>query len=121
MHVSHDPTNTTWNLTWDDLRYRLRLHAGALTCDYFGPADRFAPPTEWPVADPIQMTRTEARVGLAPADRPVRWAYQSSSQSDESLFTITLAGTDAPIESELRFRLDQPTGLLLRETTLRHT
>ena len=121
MHVSHDPTNTTWNLTWDDLRYRLRLHAGALTCDYFGPADRFAPPTEWPVPDPIQITRTEARVGLAPADGPVRWSLLTSFQPDDNLFVLTLAGTDIPLQSQLRFQLDQPTGLLLRETTLRHT
>jgi alpha-galactosidase len=121
MHVNHDPATTTWDLTWDDLRYRLRLHAGALTCDYFGPADRFAPPTEWPVPDPIQITRTEGRVGLAPADRPVRWSVLSSFQPDDNLFVLTLAGTDASLQSQLRFQLHQPTGLLLRETTLRHT
>jgi alpha-galactosidase len=120
MHINHDPTANTWDLTWDDLRYRLRLHGGALDCDYFGPADRFAPPTEWPVPDPIQITRTEARVGLAPADRPVRWSLLNTSQPDDNLFILTLEGTDAPVQSELRFRLDQATGLLLRETTLRH-
>jgi alpha-galactosidase len=120
MHVDHDPAGQAWDLTWADLRYRLRLQADILTCDYFGPADRFAPPTAWPVPDPIQITRTEGRVGLAPADRAVCWSLLGWTQPDENLFVLTLAGTDAPINTELRFRIDA-TGLLLRETTLHPT
>jgi alpha-galactosidase len=120
LRVAHDAECQAWDLAWNDLRYRLSCRVGALTCEYFGPADRFAMPTEWPVPDPIQLTRAEGRVGLAPDDRAVRWTPAGWHQPEPHRFVLTLRG-DAPLETELRFRLDEPTGLLLRETTLRHT
>jgi len=121
MHVSYDPDNQTWDFTWDDLCYRLRLNSGTLVCDYFGPADRFAPPTAWPPPDPIQITRTEGRVGLAPDDRAVRWSLAGWTQPAPDRVTLTLRGESEPLETELHFRVAQPTGLLLRETILQHT
>lgn len=121
MRVDHDRADQTWDLTWGDLRYRIRLAKGTLFTDFFGPADRFAPPTAWPVADPIQITRTEGRVGLAPDDRAVVWTFNEWSQPETNLAILTLDGDDTPLRAELRFRLDDATGLLLRETTLRHT
>ncbi|MEA2594797.1 MAG: alpha-galactosidase, partial [Thermomicrobiales bacterium] len=121
LRVDHDAENQAWDLAWDDLRYRLRLQAGMLVCESFGPADRFAPPTDWPPPDPIQITRTEGRVGLALADRAVHWSLLDWARPEPHLFALTLEGTDAPIRTELRFRLDSASGLLLRETTLRHT
>lgn len=119
MLVSHESEQLTWDLTWADLRYRLRLQSGALICEYFGPADRFSPPTEWPVPDPIQTTRTEGRVGVGAADRAVSWSLAGWEQPDPNLFVLTLVG-DLPVRSELRFQVDEATGLLVRSTTLHH-
>jgi alpha-galactosidase len=121
MDIAYDSDNQTWDLTWDDLRYRLRLRNGVCGCDYFGPADRFAPPTEWPPPDPIQITRTEGRVGLAPDDRAVGWTLAGWTQPASDVAELTLRGEAMPLETELRFRVEQPSGFLLRETTLRHT
>ncbi len=106
MRLTHDSEQLTWDLAWDDLRYRLRLQNGALVCEYFGPADRFSPPTDWPPPDPIQVTRTEGRVGIGPADRAVSWSLAGWEQPEPNLFVLTLSG-DLPIRSELRFRVDE--------------
>jgi alpha-galactosidase len=122
MQVHYDGQSQQWDITWHEVLLRLRLTAGMLVCEYFGPARRVASRAFWdPYQDTLLRTRTEARVELAPADWGVRWALRDWSRPEPTALTLNLQATDVPLHALVRFVVDEETGLLRRRTTLRHT
>jgi hypothetical protein len=51
----------------------------------------------------------------------VRWSLQDWSQPTSNGFLLVLKADQVPLQSELRFIVDEETGLLRRQTLLRHT
>ena len=122
MHVAFDAENHLWNLTWDETLLRLRLREGLLLSDFFGPVQQ-AGADDRPRAfsDPILTTRSAASVQIGPDNREVLWALQDWSQPAPTACVLVLQATDLPLRAELRFAVDDATGVLRRGTVLRHS
>lgn len=129
MRVHYDAGEGTWELRWGaQLLLRLRLVDGMLMCDHFGPDHLVADTTAFSgmesftrlYARPDLRARTEAYVQLLPDDRSVTWSLVEWSQPMGTSCEISLSATEVPLLASLRFTADEETGILRRETTLRH-
>jgi alpha-galactosidase len=128
MRIDHDAGNGIWELRWDKLLLRLRLVDGLLACDHFGPAQLVADTPAFSAEEsftrlyqrPALRARTEASVQLMPDDRPVSWSLADWSQPTSTSCEIALSAADEPLRATVRFTVDEETGILGRETTLRH-
>ena len=121
MQATFDAERGIWDLTWNDFLLRVRLKEGVLLCEHFGPARSQAPLPSWPPPDPLQVTRSEARIGLAPSDQAVFWNLERWYQPSASDLVLSLQGCDAPLRAEVCFSVDAGSGALLRCTVLRHS
>ncbi|GIW90736.1 MAG: alpha-galactosidase [Pirellulaceae bacterium] len=127
MDVQFDAEGQRWTLSWKDAGLRFRLKEGLLLNTYFGPSQQEGATREdvytddFPFRDNLWRTRTEAAVALAPDDRPVGWSLQDWSQPTSDVVLLVLQANQVPLQCELRFVVDEETGLLRRQTLLRHT
>jgi alpha-galactosidase len=122
MDVRHDAQSEAWDLAWQEVLLRIRLADGTLIGEYFGPA-RSAVPVDLPepYREDALWTFAEASVRLAPDDRLARWSLRSWSQSEPTTLALSLQAMDLPLKAELRFLVDDETGLLHRRSLLHHT
>ncbi len=103
-----------WSLHGDAARYDIAVRAEGVLC-------RCVDPARSDVAD-VALTgeRADPLVTLRDTDHYVSWRLATWHQPDRSTLHLTLHGDAAPIEAEIVFALDAPTGMLHRRTTLRH-
>jgi alpha-galactosidase len=122
MDVRHGAQTETWELSWQEVLLRIRLTDGTLFCEHFGPA-RTAVSVDLPepYREDTLWTFTEASVRFAPDDRPVRWSLRDWSQPEPTTLALGLEAMDLPLQADLKFLVDDETGLLRRQTLLRHT
>jgi alpha-galactosidase len=103
-----------WSLHADAARYDIAVRAAGVLC-------RCADPTRSNAADLAPMgERTDPLVTLRGSDQAIAWRLAAWHQPDTSTLHLTLHGDAAPIEAEIAFTLDAPTGMLHRRATLRH-
>jgi alpha-galactosidase len=128
MDIQFDAKSQRWTLSWQNTLLQLRLQENLLLNSYFGPALRASSATredvhadDFPFRDSLWRTRTEASVQLVADDRPVQWSLAAWSQPDADSFRLILSANNLPLQSELHFIADEATGLLRRQTILRHT
>ena len=110
-----DQTPPSWTLSAASARYVVRLRGAALTVDCFHPGDAVdradgapSPPDD------------AALVAVGPARRPVAWRVAASRQADASNLRLVLSADDPPLIADVVFAIDGATGLLVRDTSLRH-
>jgi alpha-galactosidase len=120
VQVEHDAANERWDLTWGDSLLRMRLADGCLVCEHFGPADQVTSPSAGHFLDTIWLTRAAAIAQVGPSDWGVRWALREWSQPTPAIFGLSLDAADQPLRTEVRFEVDDETGLLRRRTALVH-
>jgi|GEM_PF-2008169 len=122
-HVQADATGKRWSLHWDGTRFDVRLYAGALLCDYFGP-EMPAPPaplwTGWREHDLLQNARLPAMVGIGPRADCVVWQLHQWNTPAPGCLVVTLMAEQVPLECEVTLEVDIPTGILRRGTVLRN-
>ena len=114
MRVLYDSANQAWDVTWKDVRCRLRLVDGLLMNEYFGPDDRpGARPDSAPFGDCLLETRTMVNVGLAPHGRTVLWQLDGWSQPDSTNCRLRLRAVEGSLQAELSLEVDKESGLLI--------
>jgi alpha-galactosidase len=101
----------------------LRLTGGIVLADYFGPGSEEDLPSlpGADVFDALTSTRADTPVQMAPDGRLVSWSCYEWAQADPTTFAITLQGKEVPLRAELRFTVDEESGVLRRRTLLQHT
>jgi alpha-galactosidase len=122
MRVHHDTDSLTWDLTWKDVCFRLRLADGVLMGEHFGPAgwlERMGALKAVP--DALVASRAMCSIGLSPGSLPVQWKLAGWSQPDPLAFQLELAAVDLPLAAELRLAADRETGLLTCRAELANT
>jgi alpha-galactosidase len=130
---------TGWSLHSDAARYDIAVRDNGVVCHLYAPG---MPAAAWP---PPSDAPDDAMVALAPASRPpasqspasqspasqsiasqpmasqpIAWRLVSWHQPDAAGLVLGLRGATLPIEAEVAFALDAPTGLVRRSTRLRH-
>lgn len=95
-------------------RYEISLWGPSLTVDCFSldaPSGGHANANE---------TAREAMVTVGPQRQPVSWEVAAWHQPDPFTQMLVLQAADYPLRAEIRFAFDQQSGLLTRDTLLRH-
>ncbi len=123
MRLTYDPAEQRWDLYWHDVLLRLRLWAGVLLTEYFGPASDA--PTRAPAEDDLfhdalLRTRSDASVEIGPHAARVSWSLVGWKQAPETTLAITLEATDLPLQTVITLGVDEETGIVRRRTTLTH-
>ncbi len=108
------PTTDAWSLVHRQTQYRIALNGPALTCDCFGPD---AAPARVESSPPDNASLVTA----GHAHHPVSWRVDAWRQPDARTLAISLAATGLPLLAEVGFAIDEPSGMLRRRTTLRHS
>ncbi|HLB96624.1 MAG TPA: glycoside hydrolase family 36 N-terminal domain-containing protein, partial [Acetobacteraceae bacterium] len=103
-----------WSLHADAARYDIAVRAAGVLCRCVDPTSSDTPDLALinQHADPL--------VTLRGTDQAIAWRLAAWHQPDTATLHLTLHGDAAPIEAEIAYTLDAPTGMLHRRTTLRH-
>ena len=122
-YVRADAQGTAWSLHWNDTRFDVRLHAGALVSDYFGPETTEPPPplwAGWREHDLLQNARLPSMVEIGPRADSVLWKLDRWDTPAPGCLVVTLAAEEAALACDVTFEVDATTGLLRRGTVLRN-
>ncbi|HET6197364.1 MAG TPA: glycoside hydrolase family 36 N-terminal domain-containing protein, partial [Acetobacteraceae bacterium] len=108
-----DPAAPAWVLADRTSRYHVRLRGASVLLDCFAADDESAPPEGEPPPDTAMIT-------AGPEGRPVSWRVATWHQPDAGTLRLALAGTEFPLSAEIVLAIDRATGVLSRNTMLRH-
>lgn len=118
------PEGTAWSMHWNSTCFNIRVDSGALICDHFGPTETVMPAplwAGWRERDMPQNARLPAMVEVG--RRPVRvtWQVRRWETPADGCLLVQLTADDMPLDCDVRFTIHPPTGILRRQTVLRHT
>ncbi len=122
-HIRTVGDGTAWSLHWNDMCFNIRVDRGALVCDHFGPSETVMPAplwAGWREHDIPQNARLPAMVAVGRRPLRVVWQVLGWESPADGCLTLTLAAEDMPLGCEVRFTIHPPTGILRRDTILRH-
>ncbi len=122
LAVEHDAVAQRWTLRWGGTRLDLRLRATALACEWFGPDFAGAAPalwSGWREHELLLNARLPAMVEVGARPTCLAWRLEGWDRDAGSL-VIRLLAEEAALTCEVRHVVDAATGMVLRETVLRH-
>jgi alpha-galactosidase len=113
---THESASASWTLSHGPARYVVRLDGAAIIVDCYGPD---APPRD-----------AALLAGAAPAaaamliagreEQAVAWEVGIAYQPDPRTLRLAITAVGAPLVADLLFAIDPATGILRRETEIRH-
>ncbi|MBO0739362.1 MAG: hypothetical protein J2P48_22970, partial [Alphaproteobacteria bacterium] len=115
------PARQSWVLRGPSDCYVIQLSGPAVLTDCFGQPDEAAVAAgEKPPDTTTGLLERAAMISEGSDRRPVSWRVSVWHRPRPLALRIALSGVEVPLEADLLFEIDAPTGLLSRNTIVRH-